>query len=147
MPDATLSFTATGLSLTWRLSPLVADLLGRTVSVHWLRSPVFAARHRTSFPTRPRPPRLAASCPMASTAAILTGILTIGVPTILAITLHEAAHGFVALAFGDPTAKEQGRLSLNPIRHIDPFGTIILPAVLWFSVHTVFGWAKPVPVN
>ncbi len=85
---------------------------------------------------------------MADIASIVNGIVVIGVPAVLAITLHEAAHGFAALAFGDPTAKEHGRLSLNPIRHIDPFGTIILPAMLWISgTQFLFGWAKPVPVD
>jgi Zn-dependent protease len=61
--------------------------------------------------------------------------------------LHEVAHGYVANMFGDPTAKEQHRLSLNPIRHIDLFGTIIMPAMLVFSGLPAFGYAKPVPVN
>ncbi|MEA3065590.1 MAG: hypothetical protein QOJ27_2042 [Sphingomonadales bacterium] len=60
--------------------------------------------------------------------------------------LHEISHGWVANAFGDPTARERGRLSLNPIRHIDPFGTVLLPLVLAVSGAPVFGWAKPVPV-
>lgn len=69
-------------------------------------------------------------------------------PALLAITLHEAAHGYAALYFGDPTAKEQGRVSLNPFRHIDPFGTFILPVLLILSgAPFVFGWAKPVPVR
>lgn len=64
-----------------------------------------------------------------------------------AIVLHEVSHGWVAYAFGDPTAKDAHRLSLNPIRHIDLFGTIILPALLIFSGLPAFGYAKPVPVN
>lgn len=68
-------------------------------------------------------------------------------PLIVAIVFHEVAHGWVALTLGDPTAREQRRLSLNPLRHVDPVGTVILPAVLWFTTHTAFGWAKPVPVN
>ena len=63
------------------------------------------------------------------------------------IILHEVSHGWVANFFGDPTAKEQGRLTLNPIRHVDPFGTILLPAMLVFVGAPAFGWAKPVPVN
>ncbi|AZI36948.1 peptidase M50 family protein [Caenibius tardaugens NBRC 16725] len=66
---------------------------------------------------------------------------------ILAIVFHEVAHGFVAKLLGDPTASEQRRLSLNPIRHVDPFGTVILPGLLALSGAPVFGWAKPVPVN
>ncbi len=75
------------------------------------------------------------------------------IPAVLAITLHEAAHGYAALALGDTTAREAGRLSLNPLRHIDKVGTIILPGALLLSqlltLHRVafmFGWAKPVPV-
>jgi Zn-dependent protease len=69
-------------------------------------------------------------------------------PVILAVTLHEAAHGFAAHRLGDDTAWRQGRVSLNPLNHIDPFGTILLPAILLLS-HSpfLFGYAKPVPVN
>jgi Zn-dependent protease len=69
-------------------------------------------------------------------------------PLVIAITFHEAAHGFVAHRLGDNTAYELGRVSFNPLRHIDPFGTLILPAVLLLS-HSpfLFGYAKPVPVN
>ncbi len=74
-------------------------------------------------------------------------------PVVLAITLHEAAHGYVALRLGDTTAYEAGRVSLNPIRHIDPIGTVALPlallaiAKLFGGGGILFGWAKPVPVN
>jgi len=68
-------------------------------------------------------------------------------PVILAVTVHEAAHGYVARACGDPTAAELGRLTLNPIRHIDPIGTVILPLTLLLLTSFVFGWAKPVPVD
>ena len=69
-------------------------------------------------------------------------------PLVIAITFHEAAHGFVAHRLGDNTAYELGRVSFNPLKHIDPFGTLILPAVLLLS-HSpfLFGYAKPVPVN
>ena len=69
-------------------------------------------------------------------------------PLVIAITFHEAAHGFVAHALGDNTAWELGRVSFNPLRHIDPFGTVMLPAMLFLS-HSpfLFGYAKPVPVN
>ncbi len=66
---------------------------------------------------------------------------------IVAIVFHEVAHGWVALMLGDPTAKEQRRLSLNPIRHVDPIGTIIVPGALALFGGPIFGWAKPVPVN
>ncbi|MEA3009671.1 MAG: hypothetical protein QOJ91_1363 [Sphingomonadales bacterium] len=68
------------------------------------------------------------------------------IPLIAAIVLHEISHGWVASAFGDPTAREQGRLSPNPLRHVDPIGTVVLPLVLAVSGAPVFGWAKPVPV-
>jgi len=69
-------------------------------------------------------------------------------PLIFAITLHEVAHGYVASLFGDQTAKLSGRLTLNPIRHIDLMGTIVLPlTLLLFSSPIIFGWAKPVPVD
>ena len=69
-------------------------------------------------------------------------------PLVIAITFHEAAHGFVAHHFGDNTAWERGRVSFNPLKHIDPFGTLLLPAMLLLS-HSpfLFGYAKPVPVN
>ena len=63
------------------------------------------------------------------------------------IILHEISHGWVALAFGDDTAKRAGRLTLNPIAHIDPIGTIVLPALMAISGLGMFGWAKPVPVS
>lgn len=63
------------------------------------------------------------------------------------IVLHEVSHGYVANFFGDPTAKENHRLTLNPLRHVDPFGTVLLPALLILSHLPVFGYAKPVPVN
>ena len=70
------------------------------------------------------------------------------IPIVLAIVLHEIAHGYVALKLGDNSAKRFGRLSLNPIKHIDLFGTIVLPIVLYVSnVGFIFGWARPVPVN
>ena len=71
------------------------------------------------------------------------------IPGIFAITLHEAAHGYAARHFGDPTAYEAGRISLNPMRHIDPIGTLLIPAVVLFASggKFAFGWAKPVPVN
>src|SRR5688500_7261356 len=65
---------------------------------------------------------------------------------VIAIVFHEVAHGWTALALGDPTAKERKRLTLNPVRHVDPFGTLILPGLLALAGAPVFGWAKPVPV-
>src|SRR3989338_7911698 len=69
------------------------------------------------------------------------------IPVLFAITLHEAAHGYVARHFGDMTAWQQGRISLNPLRHIDPVGTILLPILTLMLGGILFGWAKPVPVN
>ena len=68
-------------------------------------------------------------------------------PVIFAITVHEAAHGFAARYFGDMTAEREGRITLNPIKHIDPVGTILLPALTLLVGGILFGWAKPVPVN
>ncbi|MGN1078823.1 MAG: site-2 protease family protein [Alphaproteobacteria bacterium] len=71
-----------------------------------------------------------------------------GIPVVLAIVLHEIAHGCAAFYFGDTTARDGGRLSLNPLRHVDPVGTVIFPLMLILSrTPFVFGWAKPVPVN
>jgi len=78
---------------------------------------------------------------------MLYTVATIIIPMVLAIVFHEVAHGWTARALGDPTAAEQKRLSLNPLRHVDPFGTIILPGMLALVKAPVFGWAKPVPVN
>lgn len=70
------------------------------------------------------------------------------IPLLLAVTLHEVAHGYAALKMGDPTAKLAGRLTLNPIKHIDPFGSVVLPLLLKLSGSSfIFGYAKPVPVN
>lgn len=69
------------------------------------------------------------------------------IPVLFAITVHETAHGWMALRFGDPTAKMLGRLTLNPIRHIDPIGTILVPGILLFLGGFLFGWAKPVPIT
>lgn len=69
------------------------------------------------------------------------------IPLILAIVFHEVAHGWMALALGDPTARERRRLSLNPLRHVDPIGTIVLPGFLALVGSPIFGWARPVPVN
>ena len=68
------------------------------------------------------------------------------IPLVIAIVFHEVSHGWVANALGDPTARLRGRLSLNPIKHLDPFGTVVLPMVLAATGAPVFGWAKPVPV-
>jgi Zn-dependent protease len=81
-------------------------------------------------------------------AATIKTVTTWIVPLIFAVTLHEAAHGFVALRFGDDTALRAGRVSLNPLNHIDPFGTILLPLMmLIMRAGFFFGYAKPVPVN
>ena len=79
---------------------------------------------------------------------IIQGIAIFTLPVILAITLHEAAHDYVAKKYGDLTAYAQGRVTLNPLRHIDPMGTVIVPLLLLaVSSPYLFGWAKPVPVN
>ena len=78
--------------------------------------------------------------------SLLDAVLFIAVlaPSVI---LHEVAHGVVAARLGDPTARAAGRLTLNPMKHIDPFGSVILPAMLALARQNVFGWAKPVPVN
>ncbi len=68
-------------------------------------------------------------------------------PLIFAVTLHEAAHAWVADKKGDPTARQLGRITLNPLSHIDPFGTVIIPLLMFASTGFIFGYAKPVPVN
>ena len=78
---------------------------------------------------------------------IVQKISAYALPILFAITVHEAAHGYVARYFGDMTAHYMNRISLNPIRHIDPVGTIIFPALTLMLGGILFGWAKPVPVN
>jgi Zn-dependent protease len=82
-------------------------------------------------------------------AQIITTVTVYALPVLLAITLHEAAHGYAALYWGDNTAQRLGRISLNPLRHIDPLGTIAMPLLLYFATSGafLFGYAKPVPVN
>ena len=80
---------------------------------------------------------------------LIQNIAVYAIPVLFAITLHEAAHGYVAKHFGDDTAYVMGRISINPLRHIDPIGTIAMPLLLYFATHGafVFGYAKPVPVR
>lgn len=86
-------------------------------------------------------------------SALIQTIAIAALPVIFAITLHEAAHGYAARHFGDPTAWQAGRISLNPLRHIDPVGTLLVPALILLTSSLVagsamlFGWAKPVPVD
>ena len=79
-------------------------------------------------------------------SGILQKLAIFLVPGVFAITVHEVAHGWVAKKFGDRTAEQAGRLTLNPIKHIDPLGTIVLPLMLYSLGAPPFGWAKPVPV-
>ncbi|MBL1142660.1 MAG: site-2 protease family protein [Proteobacteria bacterium] len=78
---------------------------------------------------------------------ILYQIFIWAIPVLFAVTLHEVGHGWVANQLGDSTAKELGRLTVNPLKHIDPVGTIIVPLMMFFASGFIFGWAKPVPVN
>ncbi|SDG90962.1 site-2 protease family protein [Propionivibrio dicarboxylicus] len=81
-------------------------------------------------------------------ASIIQTLSIAALPVVLAITLHEAAHGYAARYFGDPTAWLAGRISLNPLRHVELFGTILLPILLYLvNSPFLFGWAKPVPVD
>jgi Zn-dependent protease len=77
---------------------------------------------------------------------LLWNVATWLIPLIIAIVFHEVSHGLVASMLGDPTARERGRLTFNPIKHVDLVGTVILPMVLAVSGAPIFGWAKPVPV-
>jgi Zn-dependent protease len=79
-------------------------------------------------------------------AQIMQGLAVGAVPVLFAITLHEVAHGLAARQFGDRTAEMLGRLSLNPVKHIDPVGTVVVPALMFMTSGFLFGWAKPVPV-
>ncbi|MFM7026959.1 MAG: site-2 protease family protein [Limnohabitans sp.] len=83
------------------------------------------------------------------TSQLIQTVLIYALPVIFAITLHEAAHGYAALRLGDPTAAVMGRVTLNPMPHIDPIGTILMPLLLYFSTGGafLFGYAKPVPVR
>jgi Zn-dependent protease len=78
---------------------------------------------------------------------VIREILIGAAPVLLAITVHEAAHGYAARYFGDPTAEKAGRISLDPFRHIDPVGTVLVPLCLYVFSGVAFGWAKPVPVD
>ncbi|MEO8410098.1 MAG: site-2 protease family protein [Propionivibrio sp.] len=86
-------------------------------------------------------------------SSLIQTIAIAALPIIFAITLHEAAHGYAARHFGDPTAWQAGRISLNPLRHIDPVGTLLVPGLILLTSYLaagsalLFGWAKPVPVN
>ncbi|WP_438438915.1 site-2 protease family protein [Hydrogenophilus thermoluteolus] len=86
-------------------------------------------------------------------AELIATLAIWAIPVLLAITLHEAAHGYVARAFGDRTAEQLGRITLNPIKHIDPVGTVAVPvgiltlSTLFGGPAMLFGWAKPVPVD
>jgi Zn-dependent protease len=82
-----------------------------------------------------------------SAETVLIKIAIAIVPLIFAITVHEAAHGWMANKFGDDTARQLGRITLNPIKHIDPIGTIALPIIMVIFSNFIFGYAKPVPVN
>ena len=83
----------------------------------------------------------------ANWANMLREATTWVLPVIFAVTFHEAAHGFVARSLGDDTAWREGRVTFNPLRHIDPFGTVVLPVLLFVTSGFLFGYAKPVPVN
>ncbi len=78
---------------------------------------------------------------------IIQTILIYAIPILFAITLHEVMHGWIANKLGDPTARMLGRLTLNPIKHIDPVGTILVPLAVFYASGFIFGWAKPVPVT
>src|SRR5438270_2354505 len=94
------------------------------------------------------PSRAKRGVALADSVRTVEEIALVAIPVIIAITLHEAAHGYVARHFGDDTAERAGRISLNPLRHVDLFGTVLLPGFLLLShAGFLFGYAKPVPVN
>lgn len=78
---------------------------------------------------------------------VLYQIFIWAIPVLFAVTLHEVGHGWAANKLGDSTAKDMGRLTLNPLKHIDPVGTVVVPLITFFLGGFIFGWAKPVPVN
>jgi Zn-dependent protease len=78
---------------------------------------------------------------------ILYQIAIWSIPVLFAVTLHEVGHGWAANKLGDSTAKDMGRLTVNPLKHIDPVGTVVVPLITFFLGGFIFGWAKPVPVN
>jgi len=79
--------------------------------------------------------------------SLISQILIYAIPILLAVSLHEAAHGWIAHLLGDPTARRLGRLTANPLKHIDPIGTVAVPLLMILLVSFPFGWAKPVPVD
>lgn len=79
--------------------------------------------------------------------SLIQHVIVWAIPVLLAITLHEVAHGWMAYRFGDRTAYLQGRLTCNPLKHVDPLGTLVVPGLLLVSTGFIFGWAKPVPVD
>lgn len=87
------------------------------------------------------------STPKRSALQLIQTILIYAIPILFAITVHEVAHGWVANKLGDPTARMMGRLTLNPIKHIDMVGTILVPMVMIYFAGFIFGWARPVPVT
>lgn len=100
------------------------------------------------------PPRTHRYTPaMAPGVDLIVGVMVVALPLLAAIVLHEVAHGAVAYACGDPTAALRGRLTLNPLRHLDPVGSLLVPGLLLLAPYVfggrplVFGWARPVPVD
>ncbi len=85
--------------------------------------------------------------PGASNADVISLIAVAAIPVLFGITLHEVGHGWMARRFGDRTAEMMGRLSLNPLKHVDPLGTVVVPILMMWLGGFLFGWAKPVPVN
>jgi len=84
---------------------------------------------------------------MPDISQFMLQLSVMALPVLMAITFHEAAHGYAALRLGDDTALRLGRVTFNPIRHVDPVGTILVPLVMFFTAGFLFGWAKPVPVD
>jgi Zn-dependent protease len=100
-----------------------------------------------TFPLSPLASKNRYNPPMQEELSLIQKIIVWAVPVLFAITVHEVAHGWVANRLGDATAKMAGRLTINPIRHVDPVGTVLVPGLLLAIGGFLFGWAKPVPVN
>jgi Zn-dependent protease len=83
--------------------------------------------------------------PAVDISNLIQTVLIYALPVLFAITVHEAAHGYAARHFGDNTAAMMGRITLNPIKHIDPIGTVLVPLLMLMVSNFIFGWAKPVP--
>lgn len=119
------------------------------METRWSCAKVRVACKRLACSVAPAQDSLSDVCDNRCVQELIQTVLIYALPVLFAITVHEAAHGYAARYFGDHTASMLGRITLNPIKHIDPIGTILMPLLLYFSTSGafLFGYAKPVPVN